>query len=283
MTQPLETPPPPAATEAADYFLGYRRVEQHRLQRQAEELADEAAWLLDRLEPLEGGDAVELGCGPRGYLDALSKRVGAVGTVVGVERNEEAVELARRFAADRGLRNVELLRRDGRATGLRSASFDLAAARLVLVNVPRPEEIVAEAVRLVRPGGAIAFHEADWFAHVCDPPLEAWTRLMDLLALSSRRNGNDLFVGRRLPRLLRGAGLVDVGLRPIVHLYEARHPRRSILLDFIDNLEGRLLAQEMIVREALDRLKAEVRRHLDDPETLVISHMFVQAWGRKPL
>jgi hypothetical protein len=88
MTQPLETPPPPS-TEADDYFLGYGRGEQRRLQRQAEELADEAAWLLDRLEPLDGGDVVEIGCGPRGYLDALSERVGPAGTVVGLETNEE--------------------------------------------------------------------------------------------------------------------------------------------------------------------------------------------------
>jgi hypothetical protein len=27
---------------------------------------------------------------------------------------------------------------------------------------------------------------------------------------------------------------------------------------------------------------AAIGRHLDDPTTLVLSHVFVQAWGRKP-
>jgi ubiquinone/menaquinone biosynthesis C-methylase UbiE len=31
----------------------------------------------------------------------------------------------------------------------------------VLVNVPEPEEILAEMLRLVRPGGFVALHEAD--------------------------------------------------------------------------------------------------------------------------
>ena len=96
---------------------------------------------------------VEIGCGPQGCLDLLAERVGSRGSVVGVERGEDAVDLARRFARERGLANVELSHADARATGLPRGSFDLATARLVLVNVPDPEEIVAEMVALVRPGG----------------------------------------------------------------------------------------------------------------------------------
>jgi SAM-dependent methyltransferase len=265
------------------YLLGYRGAEQQRLQRQAAELANEAAWLFDQVGPLDGGRVVEIGCGPHGCLDELSERVGATGTVVGVERSAEAVELAGKLVAERGLRNVEVLHGDGRATGLPGATFDLATARLVLVNVPEPERVVAEAVRLVRPGGTVAFHEADWVARVCDPPLAAWTRLIDLLTLYAEMNGMDLFVGRRLPRLLRDAGLVDVGLRPIVHVYEAGHDRRSLLSDFVDNVREQLLARRLIASDELDDLQAALRRHLEDPSTLVVSSLFIQAWARKPV
>jgi ubiquinone/menaquinone biosynthesis C-methylase UbiE len=77
---------------------------------------------------------------------------------VGVERSDDAVELARRFAVDHDLANVEVLCRDARATGLPRNTFDLATARLVLVNIPRPEEVVTEMVALVRPGGVVALH-----------------------------------------------------------------------------------------------------------------------------
>src|SRR6185503_505892 len=102
--------------------------------------------------------------GPQGCLDLLSERVGPSGTVVGVERSEEAVALAQRFVAERGLRNVQVLHGDARSSSLPKASFDLVTARLVLVNVPNPEQIVSEAVALVRPGGVVAFHEVDWVA-----------------------------------------------------------------------------------------------------------------------
>ena len=152
----------------------------------------------------------------------------------------------------------------------------------MLVNVPQPEEIVAEAAALVRPGGCVAFHEADYVSHVCDPPLEAWTTLVDLLTSYSERNGIDPFIGRKLPRLLRDAGLIEVRVNPIIHVYPPGHGRRSILLDFAENLTDRILAQKLVGERELSDMKATLRQHLANPDTLVVSHLFFQAWGRKP-
>jgi len=264
------------------YYLGYRRAEQERLQRQAEELAHEARWLLDQIDVPVGARAIELGCGPRGCLDLLSERVGPTGSVVGIERSDEAVALARRFVTERGLRNVEIVAGDARATALARGTFDLATARLVLVNVPRPEEIVAEMVALVRPGGIVALHEADWRQHVCDPPLPAWDRIFDLHVRYARMNGIDLFVGTKVPRMLAEAGLVDVQANPLIHVYPLGHPRRMIFYDFAENLRDRLLQQALIDGDELTELTAALKRHLDDPRTFVVSHLFLQAWGRKP-
>ena len=103
-----------------------------------------------------------------------------------------------------------MLRGDAKSAALPHESFDLATARLVLVNIPEPEALVAEMVALVRPGGTVALHEADWRAHVCDPPLLEWDRLMAALEAYATRNSIDLFVGRRLPRLLAAAGLSEL-------------------------------------------------------------------------
>ena len=267
-------------THQDQYVLGYRFQEQRRLQQQAEQLASESSALFDRLGDLSGANVVEIGCGPHGCLELLSKRVGATGTVVGVERNPEAVELAQTLVRERGLDNVQVLQRDARATGLPRGSFDLVTARLVLVNVPDPQEVVAEAVALVRPGGWVAFHEADYVSHICDPPLKAWTSLVDLLVAYSKRNGIDPFVGRRLPRLLRAAGVSDVMVNPIIHVYPPGHGRRTILLDFAENLSARLLADRLVGEAELTDLKRALDDHLARPDTLVVSHLFFQAWGR---
>jgi ubiquinone/menaquinone biosynthesis C-methylase UbiE len=268
--------------QTEEYLLGHRSAEQDRLRRQAEELADETRWLLDQFTLPPSARAIDVGCGPQGILDLLSERVGPTGTVVGLERSAQTVELARAFVAERHLANVEVSQGDAAATGLPRGSFDLAHARLVLVNVPEPERVVAEMVALVRPGGVVALHEADYIAHVCEPPSPAWARLLQVIETYSRTNGIDLFVGRRVFRMLRAAGLVGVQVHPVIHVYPHGHPRRTILLDFVENLRDRILAQGLIADAELVDLVVSLQDHLGDPDALVVSHLFFQVWGRKP-
>jgi ubiquinone/menaquinone biosynthesis C-methylase UbiE len=264
------------------YILDYKHEEQERLQRQAQQLAHESSWLFAQIGVPVGARVVEIGCGPHGCLDLLAERVGPSGSVVGVESNQDAVDLARKLMNERRLTNVEVLCRDARATALPRAAFDLATARLVLITAPEPQQIIAEAVALLRPGGWIALHETDYMTYVCDPPSEAAERIFQLLVTYLQKNGIDPFIGRKLPRLLREAGLEDVHVRPFIHVYPPGYGRRSLLLDFAENLSERILAQKLIEEREFTDLKRALRRHLDDPETLVVSNLYFQSWGRKP-
>jgi SAM-dependent methyltransferase len=264
------------------YLLGRSHAEEERLLKQVHELAGEAEWLLDQLDIRPGMRAIDLGCGPQGVLELLAKRVGPKGTVVGVERSDHFVASAHKFVADQGLANVEVVQGDAGSTNLPRASFDVVFMRLVLVNVPHPERVVQEMVALARPGGVLASHEADFGPHFCDPPSPAWDRLFEILQAFSLAKGIDLFVGRKTHRLLRDAGIADVRVRPVIHVYPRGHNRRTIFLDFIQNVREQLVGEGFATEAELTRLTAELRRHLDDPGTLVVSHLFFQAWGRKP-
>ena len=264
------------------YFLGHSYIEQRRLQQQAGELAAESANLFDQIGLTRGSRVVEIGCGPQGCLEMLSTRVGPTGSVVGIEVSDHAVQLAQAFLVERGIRNVEVRRGHAAATNLPRNQFDLATARLVLVNIPEPEKIVSEMAALVKSGGVVALHEADWSSHVCDPPLSAWDRLKEALVRYSEAKGIDLYIARRIARMLRNAGLVDVKLVPLIHLYELDNSRRPIFLQFVNNLRDRIIAAGLISEGEFVRCTAELERHLSDPETLVVSHLFIQAWARKP-
>ena len=263
------------------YFLGHSSEEQRRLQQQARELAPDSIWLFDHVPLSAGFRVVEIGCGPEGCLNLLSDRVGRTGSVVGVEVSEEAVAMAKALVAGRQLRNVEVRQADAKATGLPRNAFDLATARLVLVNVQEPEAIVAEMVAVTRSGGVVALHEADWEMVHCDPPLPAWDDMIQAFLAYSRANGIDAKIGRRLASLLRTAGLVDIRTRPFFHTYEIDHSRRTIFPQFARNLRERMLSQRILGEVEFDRCVEALQRHLADPATLVIWAYF-QAWGTKP-
>jgi len=265
------------------YLLGHSDDEELRLRKQAAELRQESAWLFDRIGLGAGSRAIDLGCGPQGVLDLLSERVGSTGRVIGIERNRRSAAIAKRFVVDRALNNVDVLQRDATATGLPGASFDLVHARLLLVNIPHVEAVVREMVRLARPGGVVASHEADYVSHMCDPPLRAWDRLFEIFKRYSSANGIDLFVGRRTHRLFREAGLVDVKVNPVIHAYPHGHNRRAIFWHFLKNVRDHILDQELITESEFRELMTELKEHLDRPDTLVVSHLFFQVWGRKPL
>ena len=89
--------------------------------------------------------------------------------------------MAAEFAA--GLAGVEIMMADARRTGLPSGCFDLVHARTLLINVPRPEEVVAEMFRIARPGGWIAAMEPDVEWAMSYPPHPAFTRICEIFPM----------------------------------------------------------------------------------------------------
>ena len=267
-------------TQPDHYLLGRAEGEEARLKRQIADLAPDSDAQFEKIGIKPGERVIDLGCGPGGVLHLLGKRVGPTGSVVGIERSPHFVALARRFVADHALSQVEVREGDAYDTGLPRATFDGAHMRLVLVNVPEPERIVREMVSLVRPGGWVASFEADFLSHICDPPLPAWTRLLEAYAAHSAAQKVDLFVGRRTHRLFRDAGVSDIRVDAVVHVYPPGHDRRPILRDFINNVRDKLVAGGFIGRGDLDADLTALERHLADPDVLVSSHQFFRLWGR---
>jgi SAM-dependent methyltransferase len=272
--------------DAADvYALGADTDEAARLRRQSEELEPEARALLARLGELglrPGQTALDLGCGPRGVLDLLADAVGPGGRVVGLDADPAHVAAARQYAFSQGLGNVEVLAGDARHTGLPAASFDLVHTRTLLVTIPEPAEVVTEMVRLAKPGGLVASQEADAELSICYPPLPEWDQLLALFRASFPRAGADMRLGRRLPELFREAGLTDVGAAMYASTYPPGHSRRTVIADLVRSLHPVILGLGLAGERELADVDAAVRTHLADPRTLIMPHLLVTAWGRKP-
>ena len=265
------------------YTLGTNPAERTRLQGQADELAAHTLTLLEHADLAVGGRALELGCGPAGSIAPLAERVGPSGSVVAIDIDPTHVALARQYVKDRELANVEVLQGDARATGLPEESFDVVHARLLLVNIPSPQQVVAEMVRLVKPGGWVLTDEGDAETQVCYPPHPAWDELATIFQAAYRSDDADLLIGRKLPALLHDAGLVDVGVEARPDMYPAGHPRRTILADLVRSMHDKITERRIASDDDLVRLDGEARAHLAKPETLTVFCLYFLAWGKKPV
>jgi len=266
----------------ADYALGIDPAESARLRRQSAELRPESIELLSQLGLRAGQRAIDLGCGPSGILDLLAAAVAPGGQVTGLDADPTHVALAAEYAAQHGLGNVEVLAADARHTGLATGSFDLVHARTLLVTIPSPAGVLAEMARLARPGGWVASQEPDTEHSLCYPPLPAWDRLRELLAASFQRTGADLHIGRKLPEMYRAAGLEQIGVTVHASCYPAGHSRRTLLPDLLRSLHPVIGELGLASEPELAEVDQAVRRHLADPRTLMMPHLLVVTWGRKP-
>jgi ubiquinone/menaquinone biosynthesis C-methylase UbiE len=122
---------------------------ERRLERQEQAAEALAARVRDLVAPTTGEErALDSGSGTGALAFALAP---LVREVVGVDADEERIEAARELAPD----NVSFVVGDASALPFERASFDLAACARVLHHARRPELVVSELARVVRPGGRI--------------------------------------------------------------------------------------------------------------------------------
>jgi len=161
-------------------------------------------------------------------------------------------------------------------------TFDLVHARLVLVHVPRRSEALATMIDALKPGGWLLVEEADPGLQplACPDGRGAAEELANKLKLAFRalmaERGVDLSFGRKLPRLLRTAGLVQVKA-------EAYFPIGGPAVDrleraTVEQIRERLIAAQLATEEEIEQHLFNVGAGQLD---LTTSPM-VSAWGRKP-
>lgn len=175
-------------------------------------------------------DIVDAGTGTGALLPVLA---GAARRLVGVDRSPEMLVEAGRRVHQLGLGAVRLVRADIARLPLPDASADAVCSALALHHAPRPEAVLAEFTRVVRPGGTVVLsdlveHGEEWMrselAHVWlgfpMERVEAWCAAAGLEDSNStrlqRRRGTP---GRALPDLF-----VLCARKPGLGGRSARHP-----------------------------------------------------------
>jgi len=151
--------------------------------------------------------------------------------VMGVELLSESVEFARRKHASLAPR-LAFEVGDAFALAQPDNTFDLVANRHMVQAVPHVEKVLAELVRVTRPGGHVHVLAEDYtMLHMMSGPLDPDVLWRKGPVEFSARTGTDSRIGRRAWTLMRAAGLVEVRVDYVI-VDTVRVPRR-IFADII--------------------------------------------------
>lgn len=173
---------------------------------------------LEVLRPRPGESGLDIGCGPGLLAVELARQVGPKGCVVGIDTSPDMVAMSfGRAAAERLAKQVKVLVADAAELPFGDQRFDFLVATQVYEYVPDMKKALAEAARLLRPGGRLAALDTDWGSCVWNTgDRERNARIL--------RAWDDHFVHphlpAELPRLLADAGMTlrESRVIPILNL-----------------------------------------------------------------
>ncbi|WBO69415.1 methyltransferase domain-containing protein [Streptomyces camelliae] len=216
----------------------------------------------------------EVGAGGTSVVSWLAKKVGPTGKVVATDIDTSLLSAVAHPP-------VEVRVHDVGTEEPPDEGFDLVHARLVLVHVPDRERALRSMLQALRPGGRLLLEDADPALQplTCPDEYGPEQRLANRLRQGFRKllaeRGADLSYGRKLPRLLREAGLSEVEADAY---FPVTSPACTALeAATVRQIRARLVAADLATDEEIDQHLANVEAGSMD---LATAPMF-SAWGKK--
>jgi ubiquinone/menaquinone biosynthesis C-methylase UbiE len=237
-----------------------------------------ATVLLDAAGVAEGSQVLDLCCGT-GLVAAAASRRGAVPT--GLDFSPAMLAVARRA-------HPHLRFDEGEAEALPypDRSFDAVVANLGIHHVPRPEQAITEALRVLRPGGRLTF--TSWA--VPDDNV-AWRLLFDairahgdLVAANAPPSGGNLGTSAAVLRLLQNAGFAVCRAASVQREWLVDEPRDIVvgLARGTVRTAALIAAQPVGALPAIEAAVADAATSYRRTDGFAVPIVAVMAYGVKP-
>ena len=208
-----------------DYVLGTHEAEVERLGVQHRVWRDRVLECWRRAGIRSGHKVVDVGCGP-GYASLdLAQIVGERGSVLGLERSDRFLAVARERAAANRLGNIEVKRVDLVTDEWQVTDADATWCRWVLAFVANPKVVLRKIAAALKPGGRAVFHEYfDYASWRLAPRSAEFEEFVATVMRNWREAGGEPDIGLEVPAMLEAAGLRVITCDPVVYAVRPSDP-----------------------------------------------------------
>lgn len=274
-----------SATRQSLYALGHSEEELHRLSRQGQAFAPFTRQLLQEAGIAPGMHILDIGCGSGDVALLAAELVGTSGHVLGVDREQKAVDWATARVHALGLNNVKFLRADPADMPSGGEMFDAVIGRLVLMYYPNTVESLRKIVRHVRPGGLVVFQEFDTANCRSMPVAPLFDRSVGLIKQALSATGARIQLGLELYSVYLDAGLPGPCLRMDALIGGGPDcPAYGLVANVIQSLLPVMEKLNIATAAEVDiaTLEQRMRDEVVAGKGVVLSPGLIGAWSRKP-
>jgi ubiquinone/menaquinone biosynthesis C-methylase UbiE len=172
--------------------------------------------ILEMMKPQPGSITADLGCGLGFDVRRLAKLVGPAGRAIGVDASLTLIESAR--AASEGFSAIEFIQADIQNLPFASGFLDSCKVDRSLQHVERPDAVLSEIFRTLRPGGRVVCAEPDWGTFVIEASSlgDAEHPVARQVAQLWSQDIRNHRIRRDLRKLLEETGFVDLQVKEAI-------------------------------------------------------------------
>jgi SAM-dependent methyltransferase len=201
---------------------------------------------------------LDVGCGTGAISAGAAKTVGPAGCVVGIDRDEALLEIAR--AEHAGIPNLRFERGDATEVAF-YAEFDVVTAARTLQWIAEPAVAISKMKAAAKPAGILVVLDYNHARNAWEPePTDAFKLFYRAFLDWRRSNGWDNEMADHLPDLFRSAALVDIRSRVEDEVAERGAPdfagRTALWCEVIESLGAQLAAAGFCTKVQLEEARA---------------------------
>jgi ubiquinone/menaquinone biosynthesis C-methylase UbiE len=133
--------------------------------------------LLDYMDDVTVSKVFDIGCGIGRFTNKIAKHcIPVSGKIYGIDFSKKELEIARRYAEENDVKNVEFIEADlynfkrNKEVSKKLRHLDAAVGIGVLQYLNDPEKVLKEVSGRLRHGAKVYFIDYDYFSHIFDKP-----------------------------------------------------------------------------------------------------------------
>lgn len=256
-----------------------RKFDPVRLERiyAAPEIVEQRARTRAALGARAGERGLDVGCGPGLLACELAREVGPRGRIVATDASPDMLTVARdRARREHVEERVGLVPSDAAWLPFADGAFDFVVAVQVYLYVPAIERALAEALRVLRPGGRLVVVDTDWDSCVwLTGDRERHRRIMEARTAEFAQP----HLPPHLPRLLREAGF-ELSHAEVIPVLNVRYAADSFSVGIIAPTKDSAISQG-VPRGDVEAWEADLRARTGDGDYFFSVNRFLFAAVRR--